>query len=112
MAKGSPRVCCPAERVVPLARKVCCPPGHLSLGGDLILPAGGGGGLCCRQDKLCGSGNKRTCCSSGSPTVPELETTCCRGECVNLLFDADNCGACGKSCPPGQRCRGGACVAA
>ena len=110
MPKNASRVCCPQERVVALARKVCCPPGHVSLGGDLILPAGGGGGLCCRKDKLCGSGRNVTCCSSGSPSVPEFATTCCDGRCVNIRFDARNCGGCGRACAPGERCQNGTCV--
>ena len=29
---------------------------------------------------------------------------------VNTLVEFDNCGACGKSCNPGQSCRDGQCV--
>lgn len=108
--KDAPRICCPQERVVPLARNVCCPPGHVSLGGDAILPPGGGGGLCCRKDKLCGSGKDRDCCSSGSPAVPEFETTCCGGRCVNTRFDREHCGGCGRACASGERCDNGTCV--
>lgn len=108
--KGAVRVCCPQERVVPGIRNVCCPLGHVSLGGDLILPAGGGGGLCCRKDKLCGTGQDRTCCSSGTPTVPQIETTCCSGRCVNILYDEQHCGACGNACVPGEQCVDGTCV--
>lgn len=83
IAKESPTVCCPPERFVAKPR-ACCPPGHVSLGGKLVLPAGGGGGLCCRKDKVCGSGADVTCCSSGSTLVPELEQTCVDGRCVRV----------------------------
>lgn len=33
----------------------------------------------------------------------------CRGECVDVLSDDDNCGACGVACPMGQRCNAGVC---
>jgi hypothetical protein len=36
----------------------------------------------------------------------------CGGDCKNLRNDEANCGACGKSCPKGQPCEGGACKAA
>jgi hypothetical protein len=112
LEKSAPYVCCPPDRVVSADDPQCCPPGWVSLGGKLVLPAGGGGGLCCKKDKVCGSGKTVTCCSSGSETVPEFEATCCNGTCVNLRFDEQNCGSCGKACLAGQRCQQGACVAA
>lgn len=96
--------CCPPERMV--GGKICCPPGYRSLGGRLVVPAGGGGGLCCRNDKLCGD----TCC--GTNADPGINQTCCNGKCVSLHFDSQNCGGCGRPCAPGQRCQSGTCVAA
>lgn len=108
--KTASRTCCPPERTVPVgAVKTCCPPGYLSLGGKLVVPPGGKGGMCCRKDKICGSGKKVTCCSTGSATVPELEQICCNGECRNFNFDAENCGRCGNVCPPGTRCLNRVC---
>lgn len=107
----APYACCPRERYVERP-SACCPPGHVSLGGEFILPAGGGGGLCCRKDKLCGSGSDRTCCSTGTAMFPEFEQACCGGRCVSIKTDASNCGACGNACPPGQRCQMGSCVPA
>ncbi len=100
--------CCPRERMVPFsggAVAVCCPDGYRSLGGRFILPAGGGGGLCCREDKVCGD----TCC--GTSSDPGINATCCNGKCVSLYFDAENCGACGRRCGPGKVCRQGTCQA-
>jgi hypothetical protein len=97
--------CCPPERVVPGNTKTCCPVGYLSLGGRLILPEGGGGGLCCRNDKVCGN----TCCGTNSD--PGINSTCCNGRCVSLYFDAQNCGSCGRRCTGTQRCDKGTCLA-
>ena len=98
--------CCPPNRAVSFGGgvvAVCCPDGYRSLGGRFILPAGGGGGLCCREDKLCGD----TCCGTNSD--PGINQTCCNGRCVSLFFDSNNCGGCGARCGPGTRCQGGTC---
>jgi hypothetical protein len=34
---------------------------------------------------------------------------CCSGQCTDVRFDANNCGACGHACPPGATCDGGEC---
>jgi len=36
--------------------------------------------------------------------------TCGGGECINLLFDEDNCGECGRACPDNGICSGGQCA--
>jgi hypothetical protein len=104
------QTCCPPERTVPFGggNVTCCPPGYRSLGGRFVLPAGGGGGLCCRDDKLCGARGSETCC--GANADPGIDQTCCNGTCTSLFFDGANCGACGNACPPGTRCAGGTCV--
>jgi hypothetical protein len=109
-ALNGKRVCCPKERTVEFAPGVatCCPDGYRSLGGRFIVPAGGGGGLCCRSDKLCGSGAAQTCC--GTNADPGIDQTCCNGTCVSLFFDSNNCGSCGAVCAAGTRCSGGSCV--
>jgi hypothetical protein len=108
------RECCPKDRQVVFESGVatCCPPGYKSLGGRFILPPFGGGGLCCRADRVCGSGASLTCCGAAASGDPALTSTCCNGTCVNTYFDAANCGACGAVCAPGQRCQAGACVTA
>jgi hypothetical protein len=37
-------------------------------------------------------------------------TTECSGECVSLMADDDNCGACGNMCPSGVHCAASACT--
>jgi hypothetical protein len=44
----------------------------------------------------CGHG--KTCCGSGANRM-----------CAALLSDSQNCGSCGRRCPPGDFCCGGAC---
>lgn len=41
-----------------------------------------------------------------SPNQPN----CCGGACTNLNTYADNCGACGNVCRPGEWCADGVCV--
>jgi len=38
------------------------------------------------------------------------EHAVCLGACVDTQTDAANCGGCGKRCPTGQACAGGACA--
>jgi hypothetical protein len=33
----------------------------------------------------------------------------CNGECVDLMSDEENCGACGNQCPHDSHCINGAC---
>ena len=35
---------------------------------------------------------------------------CCEGSCVDLMFDANNCAACGNDCEADQYCQDGTCV--
>lgn len=108
-ANAGKKTCCPPERTVKVGGAVtCCPEGYRSLGGKLVVPAGDAGGLCCREDLLCGSAADPICCASGS-FAPELAQACCGGACVSLRNDPRNCGACGNVCPSGQ-CVDGLCV--
>ncbi|HEU4656942.1 MAG TPA: hypothetical protein VFR97_05435 [Capillimicrobium sp.] len=70
------RVCCPRERLVPFTHRFgCCPAGTVSMGGKLIVLAGGGdGGFCCREEFACGD----TCCTNNQ----YFQQVCRDGRCV------------------------------
>ncbi|MEZ4226170.1 MAG: hypothetical protein R3B13_34810 [Polyangiaceae bacterium] len=78
----------------------------------------GATGLCscdgssCQPGEACrrvGPNNVCTCNGSAACSAGE---TCCQtpSQCVDLQSDANNCGACGASCPSGQTCQSGSCV--
>jgi hypothetical protein len=117
LTASSKYVCCPPKRQVPADETrpkdivACCAPGQVSLGGKLIVGTGVQG-MCCDEAKICGSGSNVTCCQTFSPSIgSELSETCCSGKCVSLSLNAQNCGSCGRSCGPNERCLQGACVA-
>ena len=60
------------------------------------------GGKCgkCRNAKVCRGGE--CVCSDGMDE--------CHGKCVDLLTDADHCGACDTPCPGANGCRHGTCT--
>jgi hypothetical protein len=74
----------------------------------------------CRTDRDCASGT----CNDGTCTMPITTAaasdaggieagacTTCGGRCVDLMSDAQHCGACGNACPAGNACANGQCVA-
>lgn len=71
-----------------------------TLGGMLALSGIGPAFAKCK-----GSGSKchhaKQCCGTMSG--------CCGGTCTDLSSDRNNCGSCGKVCPPTQVCSGGQC---
>jgi hypothetical protein len=108
--KTSPWVCCPPERQVPddpgSSRIVaCCDPSQVSLQGKFLVGPGIQGS-CCDKDRICGSGASLTCCQHGLIGTE----TCCGGTCVDMQFNRQNCGQCGRQCPVTQRCVNGVCV--
>ena len=79
---------------------------------------------CCAGSRCCfDGGSLRTECADvtmngGScPGDPPGQTTCgagltnCNGECVDLITNAGNCGACGNSCGLAGACTAGRCGA-
>ncbi len=58
-------------------------------------------GACCPTAKVCNPGPNATCCGAGE--------RCCSNTCVDVSVDPNNCGACGRECPEGISCAGGAC---
>ena len=75
---------------------------------EKVVAGGGAQGPCCPEAQACGSGAEMTCC----PTQGDRRRVCCSGACVDVQFDARNCGGCGVSCGDLQRCESGVCVAA
>jgi hypothetical protein len=67
----------------------------------------GGCGLACGQTGDACSGSLCRC-TGGSACSPGA--TCCSGQgCFDLMNDPFHCGACDKSCNPGETCSGGQC---
>ena len=74
----------------------------------------------CERDKHCPAGQvcvDRFCqCPTGG-AIPcgdtccdSPEDLCCNGVCTNVVFDRNNCGACGNRCGEGEDCCGETCV--
>jgi hypothetical protein len=58
-------------------------------------------GACIFNYEIAVRGCRASGCSGGEQ--------CCNGNCADLRFDANNCGACGHVCHPGEICAGGVC---
>lgn len=59
----------------------------------------------CRQASDCTNG----LCQGGTCGCPGSDQTPCNGQCVDLTYDVDNCGACGNACGTGFTCDNGHC---
>ena len=62
----------------------------------------------CPKGMWCQAGR---CVEGNPPNGCDPGQTDCFGQCVDTNRDPDNCGTCGKSCPSGQSCATGTCVA-
>lgn len=67
----------------------------------------------CTSPEVCVDG----VCAATTPADAGVDaTTCAAGEtvcadkCVDVATDSANCGACGRVCPTGETCAGGACA--
>jgi len=49
-------------------------------------------------------------CNSGACSCPDPSDTECNEECVDLLWNAENCGSCGLACADGEQCLNGTCT--
>lgn len=91
--KAACRRCSPGKRQQCIDVCRACPSTTLLCG-----PCGGV--TCCGGGKVCSGG--RCLCPTGY--------TDCGGACVDLRYDAYNCGACGRVCAGGTVCSNGVCV--
>jgi hypothetical protein len=60
---------------------------------------------CAIGERCTGTTPAACSCNGGAPCTQAK--ACCEAGCVNLLYDAGNCGACGHACTPGFVCAGG-----
>src|SRR5215208_4305653 len=49
-------------------------------------------------------------CGPNGVSCPPDKPDCCKGQCVDLKADSNNCGTCGNACPAGESCNQGKCV--
>ncbi len=98
-----------------------CPWRHIVCGNRCVDPSKpedcGGCGARCADDEVCG-GNGDGTGTGGGYACQRCARLADKGancgtphECVDLDADVRNCGACGKPCADGQRCRRGVCFA-
>lgn len=106
-ACSAPGVCvesagaCYYAPVTPDPAAVCAQAGAVC--GDVTNGCGGSANCgSCPIDETCAAGQCIPLCASG--------LTYCSGTCRNLAIDAQNCGACGRTCGPLDRCDAGQCA--
>ena len=97
----TPPICCPELRRHESPR-LCCPPGQVALRGPGQRVGPGLSPYCCPRARFCAG----KCCQTGLTGTE----TCCDGRCIDLKFNQQNCGRCGRQCIGTQRCVNGACV--
>ncbi|KAM0884973.1 hypothetical protein ACQ4PT_030667 [Festuca glaucescens] len=64
-----------------------------------------GGGTVVLPSNYCSKKSPEACLVPGS-----AGTTCCGGQCVDIVASAEHCGGCNKACKHGRTCCGGHCV--
>jgi hypothetical protein len=94
-------------------RKVCGPDGCGgrcgTCGAELVCANGQCASSCPGGQKVCnGDCIPNNQCCTGSD-CPAASPTCCGGACVNVQFDARNCGRCGAACGLNEQCVSGGC---
>src|SRR5262249_26278235 len=65
---------------------------------------------CLAACRACNGKNSRACGTCGSIACCGNGGTCCGTTCTDLARDFNNCGACGRVCPPPGPYEYGACV--
>ncbi|MEZ4220474.1 MAG: hypothetical protein R3B13_06040 [Polyangiaceae bacterium] len=62
----------------------------------------------CSVGEVCAPGAAQVLCDCGGDKCKAGEQ-CCSAKCTDITADPDNCGFCGRKCPPGKTCTGGTC---
>jgi hypothetical protein len=88
---------------------------------ETLCPGGDGGApYCAKTDTdqancgacgtVCNNGNGEICVAGKCIVQCAKGLTQCGKECVDIKFNRDNCGGCGKACPSAQVCSGSVCT--
>lgn len=100
-----------SSKCIPDQTVVCgCPSGLASKGKTYCVANDATQYVDCECDPSASSVTTVVASSSSTGGVQCLpEETNCKGQCVDLLVDDANCGACAKVCPTGTACNSGVC---